>query len=175
MQCEHHETITYEVRHMVSLIVESKDAGMDEEARLFSLFKAAALLGTERGEDAGFKYLQYASAVSWKHLNERLPSDRNKERKRLAFRMKHVKTFGLPWETRLHLHGKSVFEVRLSLILSSFLTNIKRGVTKMLKSIDSPERCDGKTLEAYQVSTHHYDDLLEQVNGDDEEAYIKTN
>jgi hypothetical protein len=25
------------------------------------------------------------------------------------------------------------------------------------------------------VSTHHYDDLLEQVNGDDDEAFIKTN
>jgi hypothetical protein len=117
MQCERQETITYEVRHMVSLIVDSMDAGMDEEARLFSLFKVTALLGTERGEEADFKYLQYAIAVGWKHLNERLPSDRNKERKRLASRMKHVKTFRLPWDTRLHLYGKSVFEVCLSLIL----------------------------------------------------------
>jgi hypothetical protein len=84
------------------------------------LFKAAALLGTESREEADFKYLQYAIAVGWKHLNERLPSDINKERKRLASRMKDVKTFGLTWETRLHLHGKSVFEVCLSLILLIF-------------------------------------------------------
>jgi hypothetical protein len=175
MQCERRETITYEVRHMVSLIVDSMDAGMDEESRLFSLFKAAALLGTEREEETDFKYLQYPLAVGWKHLHERLPSDRNKERKRLASRMKHLKTFGLPWETRLHLHGKSVFEVCLSLILSIFLTNIKRGVMKMLKTIDPPERCDGKTPEAYQVSTRHYDALLEQVNGDCEATCITKN
>jgi hypothetical protein len=48
MQCERQETITYEVRHMVSLIVDSMDAGMDEESHLISLFKTAALLGTER-------------------------------------------------------------------------------------------------------------------------------
>jgi hypothetical protein len=132
MQRERRETITYEVRHVVSLIVESMDSVMDEEARLFSLLKDAALLGTERGEEADFKYLQYTITVDWKHLNERLPSDRNKERKRFASRMKHVKTFGLPWQTRLHLHGKSVFEVCLSLILSIFLANIKRGVMKML-------------------------------------------
>jgi hypothetical protein len=84
--------------------------------------------------------------------------------------MKHVKTFGLSWETRLHLHGNSVFEVCLSLILSIFLTNIKRGVMKMLKSIYTPEICGGKTQEANQVSTRHYDALLEKVNGDDEEA-----
>jgi hypothetical protein len=65
-------------------------------------------------------YLQYAMGVGWKHLNERLTLDRNKERKRLASRIKHVKTFGLPWENRLHLHGKTVFEVCLSLILSIF-------------------------------------------------------
>jgi hypothetical protein len=35
------------VRHVVSLILESMDAGMDEEAHLFLLFKAEALLGTE--------------------------------------------------------------------------------------------------------------------------------
>jgi hypothetical protein len=63
MQCERQETITYEVRHMVSLILESMDAGMDEEERLFSLFKASALLGTERGEGADFKYLQYTIDV----------------------------------------------------------------------------------------------------------------
>jgi hypothetical protein len=138
MQCERRETITCEVRHMVSLILESMDAGMEEEASLLLLFKAAALLGTERGEEAVFQYLQYAIAVGRKHLNERLPSDINKERNRLAGRMKNVKTFRLPWETRLHLHGKSVFEVCQSLILSIFLTNIKRGVMKMLKSIDPP-------------------------------------
>jgi hypothetical protein len=82
--------------------------------------------------------------------------------------MKHLKTFGLPWETRLHLHRKSVFEVCLSLILSIFLTNIKRGFMKMFKTIDPPEICDGKTPEAYQVRTRHYDALLEQVNGDGE-------
>jgi hypothetical protein len=113
---------------MVSLIAESMDSGMEEEARLLLLFKAAALLGTEWGEEAVFQYLQYDVAVGWKHLNERLPSDRNKERKRLAGRMKNVNTLGLPWETRLHLHDKSVFEVYQSLILSIFLTNIKRGV-----------------------------------------------
>jgi hypothetical protein len=74
--------------------------------------------------------------------------------------MKYLKAFGLPSETRLHLHGKSVFKVCLSLILSIFLTNIKRGVMKMLKTIDPPEICDGKTPEAYQVSTRHYDALL---------------
>jgi hypothetical protein len=58
MQCERRETITYEVRHMVSLIVDSMDAGMDEESRLFSLFRAAALLGNEREEEADLKYLQ---------------------------------------------------------------------------------------------------------------------
>jgi hypothetical protein len=84
------------------------------------LLNAAALLGTEHGEEADFKYLQYTIDVGWKHLNERLPSDRNKERTRLASRMKHVKTLGLPWETRLHLHVKSVFEVCLSLILLIF-------------------------------------------------------
>jgi hypothetical protein len=48
IQCERRDTITYEVRHMVSLIVDSMDDGMHEEYRLLSLFKAAALLGTER-------------------------------------------------------------------------------------------------------------------------------
>jgi hypothetical protein len=78
MQCERQETITYEVRHMVSLIVDIMDAGMDEESRLFSLFRAAALLGTEREEEADFKYLQYPLDVDWRHLHERVPSDRNK-------------------------------------------------------------------------------------------------
>jgi hypothetical protein len=89
--------------------------------------------------------------------------------------MIHLKTFGLPWETRLHLHEKSVFEVCLSLIISIFLTNIKRGVMKILKTIDPPERCDGKTPEAYEVSTRHYDDFLDQVNGDCEAACITKN
>jgi hypothetical protein len=44
---------------------------------------------------------------------------------------------------------------------------------KMLKSIDPPKICNGKTPEAHQVSTRHYYALLEQVNGDDEQAYIK--
>jgi hypothetical protein len=56
-QCERWETITYEVIHMVSLVVESMDAVMDEEVCLFSLFKSEALLGTERGAEAEFKYL----------------------------------------------------------------------------------------------------------------------
>jgi hypothetical protein len=63
---------------------------------------------------------------------------RNKERKRLSSRMKHVKTYGLPWETRLHLHGKPVFEVCLSLILAIFVTNINRGVIKALKLAEAP-------------------------------------
>jgi hypothetical protein len=45
----------------------------------------------------------------------------------------------------------------------------------MLKTIDPPERCDDKTPEAYQVSTRHYDALLEQVNGDGEETCITKN
>jgi hypothetical protein len=174
MQCERRETITYEVRHMVSKIVDSMDAGMDEESRLFSLFKAAALLVTEREEETDFNYLQYPLDVGWKHLHDRLPSDRNKERKILSSRMKHLKTSGLPWDTRLHLHGQSVFEVCLSLILSIFLTNNKRGVMKMLKTID-PLQCDGKTPEAYQVSTRHYDAFMEQVNGDCEATCITKN
>jgi hypothetical protein len=36
---------------------------MEEEARLLLLFKAAALLGYERGEEAVFQYLKYAVAV----------------------------------------------------------------------------------------------------------------
>jgi hypothetical protein len=72
--------------------------------------------------------------------------------------MKHLETSGLPWETRLHLHGRSVFEVM-----------------KMLKTIDPPERCDGKRPEALQVSTRHYDAFLEQVNGDCEATYITKN
>jgi hypothetical protein len=80
MQSERRETITYEVKHMVSLIVDIMDAGMDEESGLFSLLKAAALLGTESEEEAEFMYLQYPLAVGCKHLHERLPSDRIKER-----------------------------------------------------------------------------------------------
>jgi hypothetical protein len=50
MQCERRETITFEMRSMVLLIVESNIAGTDEEASLLALFKAAALLGTQRGD-----------------------------------------------------------------------------------------------------------------------------
>jgi hypothetical protein len=82
-------------------------------------------------------------------LKERLCSDSNEERKRLASRMKHVAYVGLPLETRLHLHGKSVFEVCLSLILVIFVTNKNRGVMKALKLVEPPERVDGKTPEAY--------------------------
>jgi hypothetical protein len=120
MQCERRETITFEVRHMVRLIVESNIAGTDEEASLFALFRAAALLGTQRCDEVNFNYIQVAIAAVWKHLNERLRSDSNKERKHLASQIKHVAAFGLPWETRLHLHGKFVFEVCLSLILAIF-------------------------------------------------------
>jgi hypothetical protein len=79
---------------MMSLIVDIMDAGMDEESRLFSLIRDAALPGTEKEDQADFKYLQYPLAVGCKHLHVRLPSDRKKERKRLASRMKHLKTFG---------------------------------------------------------------------------------
>jgi hypothetical protein len=120
MQCERRETITFEVRSMVPLIVESNIAVNDEEASLFAFFKAAALLGTHHGDEVNFNYIQVAIATGCKHLNERLRSDSNKERKRLASRMKHVTIFGLPWETRLHLHGKSIFEFFLSLMLSIF-------------------------------------------------------
>jgi hypothetical protein len=120
MQCERRETITFEVRHMVPLIVESNIAGTCEEASLFAMFKSEALLETQRGDEVNFNYIQVAIAAGWKHSNERLHSDRNKNRKRLASWTKHVATSGLPWETRLHLHGKSVFKVCLSLILTIF-------------------------------------------------------
>jgi hypothetical protein len=87
---------------MVPLIVESNIAGKDEKASLFALVKAAALLGTQCGDEVNFKYIQVAIAAGWKHFNERLRSDRNKEITRLAIRMKHVATFGFPCETRLH-------------------------------------------------------------------------
>jgi hypothetical protein len=109
MQSERRDTITFEVRSMVPLIVESKIAGTDEEASLFALFKSAALLGTQHGDEVDFNYTQVAIAAGWKHLNERLRADSNQERKQLAIQMKHVATFGLPWERMLNLHGKSVF------------------------------------------------------------------
>jgi hypothetical protein len=102
MQCERRETITFEVIYMFPLIVESNISGTNEEASLSALFKAAALLGTQCGDEVNFNYIQVDIAAGWKHLNERLSSDRNKERKNLASRMKNVATFGLPWETRLH-------------------------------------------------------------------------
>jgi hypothetical protein len=141
MQCDHRKTITFELRHMVPLIEESRIAGTDEEASLFALFKAAALLETQRGD-----------------LDERLRSDRNKEKKRLESRMKHDLTFGLPWETRLHLYGKYVFEVRSSLILTIFFNKHKawghesievggttrKGIWKnprCISGVQSPFRC----------------------------------
>jgi hypothetical protein len=108
MQCERRETITFEGRSMVPLIVESSIAGIAEEASLFAFLKAATLLGTKCGDEVDFNYIQVVIAAGWKHLNKILRSDSNNERKRLAIRMKHVATFGFPWETRLHLHGKSV-------------------------------------------------------------------
>jgi hypothetical protein len=118
---------------------------------------------------------QYAIAVGWKHLYERLPSDRNKERKLLASRMKDVKTFGFPWETKLHLHGKWVFKVCLSLIISIFVNKHQERSREddEINQPPPPERCDGEIPEAFQVSTRHFDVLLEQVNG--YEAYIRTN
>jgi hypothetical protein len=172
MQCERHDTITFEVRSMVPLIVEIKIAGTDEEASLFTLFKSASLLGTQHGGEVDFHYIQVVIAAGWKHLNERLRSDSNNERKRLASRIKYVATFGLPWETRLHLHGKSVFEVCLTLILAIFLTNINCRAMKALKLVEAPKRVDGKTPEAYQVSHRHFDALLELTNGDMEDEYI---
>jgi hypothetical protein len=172
MQCERHEIITFEVRHMVPLIVERNIAGTDEEASLFALFKAATLLGTQHDDEVNFNYIQVAIIAGWKHLNERICSDSNKDIKHLASRMKHVATFGLPWETRLHLHGKSVFEVCLSLILAIFFTNIKCGFMKALPLVEPPERVDGKNPEAYQVSNRHFDALLELTNGDMEDGYI---
>jgi hypothetical protein len=157
---------------MVPLIVESNIAGTDEGASLFALFKATTLLGTQRGDQVNFNYIKVSIAAGWKHLNERLRPDSNKDSKRLASRMKHVANFGLSWETRLHLYGKSVFEVCLSLILAIFLTNIKRGVMKALKLVEPTERVDGKTPEAYQVSNHHFDALLDLTNGDMEDGYI---
>jgi hypothetical protein len=136
MKCERRENITFEVRSMVPLIVESNIADTGEETSLFALFKAAALLGTQRGNVVNFKYIQVAIDAGWKHLNIRLRSDSNKERHRLASRMKHVANFGLPWERSLHLHEKSVFEVCLSFILAILLTNIKRGVMKALKVVE---------------------------------------
>jgi hypothetical protein len=53
-----------------------------------------------------------------------------------------------------------------------FLTNIKRGVMKALELVEPPERVDGKTPEAYQVSNHHFDAFLELTNGDMEDGYI---
>jgi hypothetical protein len=85
---------------MVTLIVEINISGTDEEASLFALFalfKAAELLGTQHGDEVNFDYIQVARAAGWKHLNERLRSDSNNERERLASRMKKVATFGLPW------------------------------------------------------------------------------
>jgi hypothetical protein len=48
-----------------------------------------------------------------------------------------------------------VFKVCLSLILTICLTNINRVVMKALKLVEPPERVDGKTPEAYQLSTRH--------------------
>jgi hypothetical protein len=80
MQCERRETITYEVRHMVPLIV---IAGTYEEASLFALLKSAALLGTQRGDEADFKCIQFAIAIGWNYLSERLRLDGSKEGKRI--------------------------------------------------------------------------------------------
>jgi hypothetical protein len=91
-----------------------------EEASLFALFKSSALVGTQRGDEADFKCIQVAIAIGWKHLNERLRSDGNKERTYLANSMTHVEDFGLPWETMFHLHGSYVLEVCLSLRLEFF-------------------------------------------------------
>jgi hypothetical protein len=139
---------------------------------LFDLFKATAFFGTQCGDEVEFNYIQVAIATGWKHLNERLFSDSNNGRKRIVSRMKHVSTFGLLWETMLHLNGKSVFEVCMGLILAIFLTNIKCGVMKALKLVEPPERVDGKTPEAYQVSNRHFDALLDLTNGDMEDGYI---
>jgi hypothetical protein len=63
---------------------------------LFALLKSAALVGTQCSDDeADFKCIQVTIAIGWKHLNERVCSDGNNERKHLAIRMKHVKTCGL--------------------------------------------------------------------------------
>jgi hypothetical protein len=43
---------------------------------------------------------------------------------------------------------------------------------KALKSLEPPERVDGKTQEAYQVSNLHVDVLLELINGDMGDGYI---
>jgi hypothetical protein len=74
----------------VPLIVESKIVGIYEEASLFAFFKSAALLGTKRGDEVDCNCIQVAIATGWKHLNERLRSDINKERNHLANCMKHV-------------------------------------------------------------------------------------
>jgi hypothetical protein len=52
------------------------------------------------------------------------------------------------------------------------LTNIKCGAIKALKLVEPPERVDGKTLEAYQVSNRHFDALLDLTNGDMEDGDI---
>jgi hypothetical protein len=52
------------------------------------------------------------------------------------------------------------------------LTDIKHGVTRALKLVETPERVDGKIPETYQVSHRHVDALLELTNGDMEDAYI---
>jgi hypothetical protein len=66
-----------------------------------------------------------------------------------------------------------VFEFCLSLILTIFLTNIKRGVMKALTLVEPPKRVDGKTPEAYQVSNRHFDVLLELTKGDMEDGIIQ--
>jgi hypothetical protein len=43
---------------------------------------------------------------------------------------------------------------------------------KALKLVEPPERVDGKTTDAYQVSNRHLDALLELANGDMEDGYI---
>jgi hypothetical protein len=83
MQCKRRETITNEVRHMVLLIVESKIAGTYEEASLFALFKSAALLGTQCGDEADLKCIQAAIAIGWMFLSERLRLDDSKEGNRI--------------------------------------------------------------------------------------------
>jgi hypothetical protein len=51
MQCERRKTITFEVRHMVPIILERKIAGTYEEAPLFALFKSVALFDRHHGDE----------------------------------------------------------------------------------------------------------------------------
>jgi hypothetical protein len=101
------------------------------------MFCSATLLGSDEPNLVNFDLFHVCITIAWKHLNEKVPIESDKDKKRRAGEY-HAKQMALSFEARKKIHGESLMEVLNPPIIDLICINIMSGILKIMSKVDPP-------------------------------------